>query len=130
MTRKYLYLLGALLFIVLVVCFWPKADGLPGNLSEWQAVFLSDGQVYFGHLTAYNRSFYLLTKVYYLKYGNSLQNASATDLTAPEQKLNLIKLGGELHGPEDLMYIAQDKIEFIENLKSSSPVLQAINKSN
>ena len=134
MRKNYIYA-GVLAAIVVIMAgryYGNKlGGGLPGNLSEWQAVFLSDGQVYFGHLKTYNSNFYLLTNIYYLKYGNALQqNAGASDVAVSEQKLNLIKLGGELHGPEDMMYIAKDKIIFIENLKSTSLVVKAISKTN
>jgi hypothetical protein len=46
--------------------------------------------------------------------------------TLSKGNLNLIKLGGEAHGPEGDMYIAKDKILFFENLKDNSTVVQAI----
>ncbi len=130
MSKKYAYAALGLLIILAAAYHFKGFSGLPKNLSEWQAVVLSDGQVYFGHLTNHNRSFYLLTNIYYLKYGNALQQSGGADTASPEQKLNLIKLGGELHGPEDMMYIAKDKIVFIENLKDSSLVVKAIHKTN
>ncbi len=106
-----------------------KSTGLPAELSQWQAVFLESGEVYFGSLEKYNSRFYKLSNVYYLKYGSALQQDSKPAGNAPEQKLNLIKLGGELHGPENVMYIASAKVMFIENLKDSSSVVQAMKKT-
>ena len=40
--------------------------------------------------------------------------------------LDLVKLGQEIHGPEDVMNINVDHIVFWEKLKDSSPVVQAI----
>lgn len=102
---------------------------LPEDISSnWNAVFLSDGQVYFGHLEDENRNFTKLSDVYYLKYGNKLQqDVSGNDNSS--QNINLVKLGGEVHGPNGVMYIAKDKILFIENLKETSTVVQTISKS-
>ena len=120
------------LIILVVICaglsvYMNKSD-LPGDLSEWQAVFLADGQVYFGHLEEQNRQFFRLTEVHYLKYGASIQQEKDMLNSTTAQNLNLIKLGGEVHGPENMMYIPKDKILFIENLRPASGVVQAINK--
>jgi len=96
---------------------------------EWQAVFLSDGQVYFGHLFDENRNFAKLTNVYYLKHADSIQQSSIGSTDANSQNLNLIKLGGEVHGPKDEMFILKNSVLFIENLKSNSVVVQAIQKN-
>jgi hypothetical protein len=94
----------------------PKAD-------KWQAVFLSNGQVYFGHLS-YERRMYILRDIYYLQAPQDLQSLPTT----PTASLNLVKLGEELHGPEDAMYIDRDKVMFWENLKDSSRVVEAIGR--
>lgn len=116
--------------IVMTIGVFGPHKSLPRDLSStWQAVFLSDGQVYFGHLEDENAGFAKLTSVYYLKYGSSLQQAnSGLAQASSSQNLNLVKLGGEVHGPEDLMYIDKDKILFIEILKNTSVVVQAIQK--
>ncbi|MDB5266447.1 MAG: hypothetical protein JWN89_262 [Parcubacteria group bacterium] len=96
---------------------------LPDGLADkFQAVFLTDGQVYFGKLDSYNSRFVLLKNVYYLKAASGLQQSTADTKSG----LNLIKLGGEAHGPEGDMYIAKDKILFLENLKNDSAVVKAI----
>ena len=43
--------------------------------------------------------------------------------------MSLIKLGEELHEPEDLMIINKDNILFIENLKADSKIVKAIVES-
>jgi len=90
--------------------------------SEWQAVFLDNNQVYFGHLKNYNREYAVLKNIFYLRVADALQQGAP-----PGSGLNLVKLGEELHGPKDVMYISKDKITFWENLKSDSQVVQAIN---
>ena len=86
--------------------------------AKWQAVFLSNDQVYFGKLKDYDAKYLTLSQVYYLRTAEDLQNTSST--------LNLVKLGGELHGPEDIIFIPKSSVLFWENLKDSSRVVQSI----
>jgi hypothetical protein len=88
---------------------------------KWQAIFLNNGQVYFGHLLNVKNE-YVLTNVYYLRVSQSLQPPAST---APA--FDLVKLGGELHGPEDTVYFERSSVLFWENLKSDSQVVRAIN---
>jgi hypothetical protein len=39
-----------------------------------------------------------------------------------------VKLGSELHGPQDAMFIDSDKVMFWENMKDDSKVVQAIHQ--
>ena len=122
----------AFLGLALLIAFGWKILGLYGvvpsydfpmvKVSQWQAVFLTNNQVYFGHLKNYNKGYAVLKDIYYLRVTDPLQQGSP-----PQQPgINLVKLGGELHGPTDVMYIPKDKIMFWENLKDDSQVAQAI----
>lgn len=90
------------------------------NSSEYQAVFLTNGQVYFGKLSAPGTDFYYLRHIYYLASQSSPQGSRSSGQ-------RLVKLGNEIHGPEDLMVINRDQILFVENLKPSGRVSRAIN---
>lgn len=89
--------------------------------TKWQAVFLSNNQVYFGKLQTENATYLTLSDVYYLRTATDLENASS---------LNLIKLGGELHGPEDTIYVPKSSVLFWENMKADSRVVQTIQGSH
>ncbi len=86
--------------------------------SEYQAVFLENGQVYFGKIDkgSSDLNFIVLKNVYYLS--NQSESTSSD--------INLIKLGDELHGPSNRMDINLSKVLFIEDLSPSSKVLSAI----
>lgn len=133
MNNKLLYtIIILLIYISLLTSFTLfNKNPIPNDLGDWQAVFLSDGQVYFGKLQDYNVSYALLSQVYYLKYGNDIQQNSMKEeqSSVSEKNLNLIKLGGEAHGPEGYMYILKDKILFIEDLRSSSNIVKVISKN-
>lgn len=112
------------LFLVSVLRLVGPRDALATaiNPREYQAVFLSNGQVYFGKLTAPGGDFYYLRNVFYLSSQTSPQSGKA-----PVQRL--IKLGNEIHGPEDLMVMNRSQILFVENLKPSGRVSKAIRQS-
>jgi hypothetical protein len=94
---------------------------------DYQAVFLNNGQVYFGKLK-YQRGWIKLKDVYYLQVTDPLQGAEERENISvnTEQNIQLIKLGSELHGPEDEMFIEKNEVMFWENMKDDSKVLQSI----
>ncbi len=92
---------------------------------EYQAVFLTNGQVYFGKLTNVNASYVKLTNIYYLQVQQAVQPTNSKD-TAANQQVSLAKLGVELHGPEDVMYVSRAQVLFWENLKTDGKVTKAI----
>jgi len=92
---------------------------------QYQAVFLdsADGQVYFGKLEVESRSLYRLTDIYYVRVQQGIQPNTDGQTQA---NISLAKLGNELHGPEDEMFINKDKVLFWENLKTDGQVTEAI----
>jgi hypothetical protein len=135
--RRPVAIVGALIVIVLIGLFWSWwlfgrntsfNENTNINTNEYQAVFLTNGQVYFGKLADLNHKYVTITDVYYLQVqqNSSLQGASSS--TSPNSQVSLVKLGNELHGPQDEMYIASNQMLFWENLKSSGKVVQAINR--
>ncbi len=106
------------LALVYLAFFSNRLAGVDG--SRWQAVFLTNNQVYFGRLSGASGDSVKLTNVYYLQVTQQLQQGAETP------QLNLVKLGSELHGPDDAMYIPKGNILFWENMKNDSPVVQRI----
>jgi len=99
--------------------------------NDWQAVFLSNGQVYFGKIKSVNKEILTLNDIYYLQVVTKpLQRTQegAVAQTQQQQELTLIKLGNELHGPTDEMRINREQILLVENLKSDSSVVDAIRR--
>jgi hypothetical protein len=94
-------------------------QGLPFVGSErLSAVFLLDGQAYFGHLedTPFSGTI-VLRDVYYINDASKV----TTDLP-----VGLLKRGSELHQPVDTMYIRRDRVLAIERVTSGSPIGLAI----
>ena len=96
----------------------------PRFSSNYQAVFLTNGQVYFGKLYRENSAFPVLRNVYYLQVTQPPQPLQEGQ--TPPTNINLVKLGGELHGPQDEMRINRDQILFVEDMKADSKVVTAI----
>lgn len=93
---------------------------------RYQAVFLdsADGQVYFGKLSVYNKDLYRLTDIFYVRVENPIQPEAANAVAQPN--ISLAKLGEELHGPEDYMFISRERVLYWENLKTDGKVALAI----
>ncbi len=93
------------------------------NPDEYQVLFLTNGQEYFGKLDAPGGDFYYLRHVFYV----SSQVSGAKPTTG---RLRLVKLGAgaEVEGPEDMMVINRRQILYVENLKPSGQVSRLIRK--
>ena len=102
--------------------FGGSSDGLLGSAGTYQAVFLDNNQVYFGKLSSERSQYPVLRDIYYLQANRDGSTPVSVD------DVNLVKLGGELHGPVDEMRINRDQILLIEDLKNDSQVVDAINR--
>jgi uncharacterized protein HemX len=107
---------------------WSKSSnsalaGLDKN--KYQAIFLSNGQVYFGKLSDSSPFQVKISKIYYLQVQQDVQGGDKSK-EQDNNQVSLAKLGDELHGPQDEMFIAKDQVLFWENLKDDSKVVQAI----
>src|SRR3989338_10726382 len=83
-----------LVILVYVLYLWwtePRPDP-----KKWQAIFFTNGQVYFGKLSIHFASD-TLTNIYYLQAPQQLQQPAGQNTTVPN--FNLLKLIDELHSP-------------------------------
>lgn len=98
--------------------------------SKMQAVFLNGGQVYFGHITNLNEKYMRVADIYYLRVNQTVQpnQQSASGNTNSANDISLVKLGCELHGPDDNMLINREQIIFWENLKNDGQVAKAVDE--
>ena len=108
--------------------------GAPGiDSSKYQAVFFTNGQVYFGKLQSVSNGYLKLTDIFYLQTKNDEGEADSKNpqkaTSDQSSDVQLIKLGNEVHGPEDEMIISKDQVLFYENLKKDGKVSQTIEQS-
>lgn len=95
--------------------------------SRYQAVFFTNGQVYFGRLHQLGGGYMKLTDVYYIQSKDEANTDNPQENGEDAAKdMQLIKLGSELHGPEDAMMISKEQILFFENLKPTGEVAKSI----
>lgn len=101
---------------------------------DYQAVFLTNGQVYFGKIIKMTTELVQLSDIYYLQVQQPIQppekpeEKPSLESQGDQPKLTLVKLGNEIHGPTDSMNINRDHILFWEDLKESGQVIEAIKK--
>ncbi|MGH7196854.1 MAG: hypothetical protein ACREGJ_03785 [Candidatus Saccharimonadales bacterium] len=106
---------------------WSAKGNTEVKTNQYQALFLTNGQVYFGRLTDVNDSYVKLSEIYYLQVQQPIQPAQQKSGEQPQ--VSLAKLGSELHGPEDAMHVSRDQVLFWENLRDDSKVVQAIKQA-
>ena len=88
---------------------------LAGNIGSqvngtYQAVFLSNGEAYFGKITAINNSYVKLINVYFIQSKNTTGAATTNNV-------ELSQLVKAVHGPKDEIIINRSQVLYFENLK-------------
>lgn len=127
----------ACLIILLLVLVWVKINFYPAKISDlagsknaWKAVFLTNGQVYFGKIVKEGRSTLVVRDVYYLQVQQLTPPAQEKDKEVqPQPQLTLIRLGEELHGPTNELRINREQVLFVETLRPDSNVVQTIEQA-
>lgn len=123
-------LLGLLIGLLLGVLAWlallwiRPEDPFAGavDTDRWQAVFLSNGQVYFGHLTVASDDFYELREAFYIR-----ESPPTEEGQPPTREVRALTT--EFHQPENWMLIRKEEVLFIENLRPDSDVAEAIERT-
>lgn len=117
------YIVGAAAFVIgfgLAAAVWallPKGQSINGD--EMQAVYMVNGQMYFGKLQNTDGT-YLYMKSPYMPDSNTAGSSDAGSASA------LVRVKNQLWGPEDTIAIRADQVAFWQNLRSDSKVTQAI----
>jgi hypothetical protein len=89
----------------------------PQFATPYQAVLLTNGSVYFGHLDGYGGQNPVLSDVYYV--------VGQTNPDTKQVNNVLVKRGKELHEP-DRMYLSPQSIVFVEPVGVNSKVAKLI----
>ena len=114
--------LFAALFVatLLIVQWWDFTMPSVGR-PTYQAVFLVNGQTYFGRYYDRLGPYAKVENAFYIQQTRS-ENLDA----APESKL--VRRGSELHEPTSAMLIAKSAILFVEDLQEGSSVSEFMRK--
>jgi hypothetical protein len=110
------------LFLLIALFFFTQGctDRKLSFTSEYQAVFMDNGQVFFGKIENANGDSPLLRDVYYI--------GRQTSPDGKEAKSILIKRGNEWHGPE-YMYLNRQHVVLIEPVSANSRVAALIKEA-
>ena len=96
--------------------WWDFTIPAPGR-AEYQAIFLTNGQTYFGRYYDRIGPYAKIEDVYYLQ-----QVKGSDPDAAPDTRI--VRRGRELHEPASRMLIPKSAILFIEDLTDASPIAQ------
>jgi hypothetical protein len=94
-----------------------RTSSTPDFSSQYQAVVLNNGQVFFGKLENANSQFPVLRDVFYI--------VSQVNPESKQVMNTLVRRGKELHGPE-YMVINRQSILLLEPVKEDSQVAKFI----
>lgn len=123
---KWGIVVGTILVFLAVALFYINKNRifafLPNKDQARQAIFLTNGQVYFGKIEREDDRYLVLREIYYLKTQDQLSPNN------PDKRVSIIKLGEEAHRPEDKMYISRSQILFYEQMKKDSKINEAIDR--
>ncbi len=121
-----------LVFMVIVafigISLWQ--DGTFRNISQsirfkssYQAIFLSNGQLYFGKITEITNEYIMMDSPHFLQLAQEPGEQVEPEVQ-PEMKLISIK--DEFHKPKDFVMIEKSSVIFIEELRDVSQIADAI----
>jgi len=110
----------AALFVIAATTFYMVTRHRDSSIqfpTPYQAILLTNGSVYFGHLQGYGGKQPVLTDVFYI--------VSQTNPETKQTNNVLVKRGKELHEP-DRMYLNANQIVFVEPVGTDSKVAHLI----
>ncbi len=118
-------LFGAVIVIVGLTVMFSRGNTIAAeskyvDAKKSQAVFLNNGQVYFGKVVDLNSEYVRMSGIYYLT-----QNTDSSGKTSGNY--TLVKLGcQQIHDPTDQMLINRSQVTFWENLNDDGQVAKSI----
>lgn len=134
MNRFKLPLIIAIIVVVLGTAGYFGWTMLHGGVvgvesNTYQAVFLTNGQVYFGKLHKQSGDYLKLTDVYYLQSDDTSSDTSGQQASSDSSTARLVKLTNEVYAPEDAVFVAKNQVLFYENLNKDGNAVQSIEQA-
>lgn len=117
--KKGIWILLAII-LIFVYFFWlrPAKNGDNLGNKDWYAVKLVNEEIFYGQIGNTASDPIVIANVYY--------NYDQGDLGSGTGNLRLVKRGKETHGPNGTINIVRSQVLYMEPLKESSKVLEAI----
>ena len=105
-----------------VVKYWDFVLTPPLGHAKYQAVFLANGQTYFGRYLDRFGPYVKVEDPFYIQQQPKQEGQQNPDL-------KLVRRGSELHEPDPEMLIPKDAILFVEDLRPDSQVALFMEKN-
>ena len=118
LAKKILIGAAILLLLLVIILFAVSRGKTAVSGSGWYAIKLVNGEMYFGQIADEKADPLAVKNVYY--------NYQGKDETDQSSNLRLVKRGKESYGPSGEMLVVRSQVVYIEPLKKSSKVLEAI----
>ena len=117
----------AISLIVFVAAFafakyWDFVITPPIGHAKYQAVFLTNGQTYFGRYLDRLGPYTKIEDAFYIQQQPAQQEGQTGEL-------KLVRRGTELHQPDAVMLVPKSSILFVEDLRPESQVAQFMDKN-
>jgi hypothetical protein len=122
-ARRLLIALVALSAAFAFTKYWDFVLTPPVGHAKYQAIFLTNGQTYFGRYLDRLGPYVKLDNAFYIQQQAAQQEGQQGDL-------KLVRRGSELHEPDPEMLIPKDAILFIEDLRPDSQVALFMDKNS
>lgn len=121
-------LITAVVLLMLGAVAWHmmKGNGGAPRDDRYQAVFLGNGQVFFGKLKNTHGDYLTLEGAYYTRKQDIPEDATEEQKAAVNNNVSLARVGDEVYGPESTLRIKAEQVLFWQDLKSDSKVAKAI----
>ena len=120
--RRILIAIVALAAAFAFTKYWDFVLTPPIGHARYQAVFLTNGQTYFGRYLDRLGPYIKLDNAFYIQQQAAPQEGQQGDL-------KLVRRGSELHEPDPEMLIPKDAILFVEDLRPDSQVSLFMDKN-
>ena len=114
--------IAALLLAFAFTKYWDFVITPPIGHERYQAVFLTNGQTYFGRYLDRLGPYVKVEDAFYIQQ-------QAKQEGQQDAELKLVRRGSELHQPDAEMLIPKDAVLFVEDLRADSQVAQFMDKS-
>ena len=116
-----------LIVLVAIGAMWFEKIG-PFTVKTWSAVFMTDSEVFFGHIQDINSDSIDLTNVFYLQK-TSTGTGTGSSTTSTASQLSVAGLvANQIQCPTDEIRLDRRNILYWQTLQDSSYVVQTLNK--
>jgi hypothetical protein len=111
--------------IIALMFLLPQGEHI--SKSGYQVVYMVTGKAYFGKLQNTHGDYLVLKDPY------TAQDVTSSGANAPADKqasTTLVKVSQQTYGPEEVISLKSDQVQFWQNLRGDSKVVKAIEAQN